>query len=69
MRSRMLSRLLLLSLLTRLPSSGSNVLTPAVAKGGKLMVVASGRVTLENKKGKLSLTNANAIVRYIVRGF
>jgi hypothetical protein len=38
-------------------------------RGGKLMVVASGRVTLENKKGKLSLTNANAIVRYIVRGF
>lgn len=37
-------------------------------RGGCLWAVASGRVTLENKKGKLSLTNANAIVRYELIG-
>ena len=29
-----------------------------------LRVVTSGTVTLENKKAKITLTNANAIVRY-----
>ena len=36
---------------------------PRRLRRGVLMVVTSGRVTLENKKGKVTLTNANAIVR------
>ena len=35
----------------------------SVARKGVLRVVASGTVTLENKKAKINLTNANAIVR------